>query len=79
MKMHTQKDVKNLFEDYGFQIVSIHRTGHWIVRASIGGVEKNFAVSVSPSDYRGHKNLRSMLQRTAKEMRRVLKYSNQQT
>ena len=67
MRMRTQRDVKNLFLDHGYQIVSIHRTAHWIVKASINGYVKSFTVSVSPSDCRGHKNLIALLRRTAKE------------
>lgn len=67
MKMRTQRDVKNLFLDHGYQIVSIHRTAHWIVKASINGYARSFTVSVSPSDRRGHKNLIALLQRNARE------------
>ena len=66
MRMRTQRDVKNLFLEHGYQIVSIHRTRHWIVKASINGQIQNFAVSVSPSDCRGHKNLEALLRRNAK-------------
>ena len=68
MQMRTQRDVRNLFVDHGYTIVSIHRTNHWIVRAEINGVVKGFTVSVSPSDHRGIKNFEALLRRTAKEI-----------
>jgi hypothetical protein len=68
------KDVKNLFENHGYQVISIHRTRHWNVRASINGLTKNFAVSVSPSDCRAMKNFEAFLRRTAKE---AVKESNE--
>ena len=67
MRMRTEKDVKHFFRNNGFEIISIHRTAHWIVRASINGQIRGFTVSVSPSDHRGIHNLRSLLRRTAKE------------
>ena len=67
MQMRTQRDVRNLFVDHGYQIISIHRTAHWIVVAKINDVIRNFTVSVSPSDHRGIKNFRALLRRTAKE------------
>lgn len=66
MKMRTQRDVRNFFLDHGYEIVSIHRTAHWIVKASINGYTRNFVVSVSPSDCRGHKNLEALLRRHAR-------------
>ncbi len=67
MRMRTQRDVKNLFMNHGYLVVSIHRTSHWIVKASINGIVKNFTVSVSPSDHRGVKNFEALLRRTARE------------
>ena len=67
MQMRTQRDVRNLFVDHGYTIVSIHRTSHWIVKAQVNGIIRSFTVSVSPSDHRGIKNFMALLQRTAKE------------
>ena len=69
MHMRTQRDVRNLFWDHGYQVISIHRTNHWIVKASINGIIKGFTVSVSPSDHRGIKNFEALLRRTAKEIK----------
>lgn len=66
-RMRTERDVKNLFSDHGYEVVSIHRTSHWIIKASINGVIRSFTVSVSPSDYRGLMNFKALLRRTARE------------
>jgi len=67
MRMRTQRDVRNLLMNHGYLIISIHRTSHWIVVASINGIVRNFTVSVSPSDHRGMKNFEALLRRTARE------------
>jgi len=66
MRMRTQRDVKNLFLDHGYQIVLIHQTAHWIAKASINGYVKSFTISLSPSDCRSHKNLEALIRRNAK-------------
>ena len=67
MKMHQERDVRKLFESYGFDVLSVHRNGHWIVKASINGFTRTFSVSVSPSDSRGVKNFESLLRRIARD------------
>jgi len=66
-RMRTERDVRNLFTDHGYLVISIHRTSHWIVKASINGTVKCFTVSVSPSDYRGIMNFIALLRRIARQ------------
>ena len=73
--MRAEREIKNLFESHGYQVISIHRTKHWIVRASINSLVKNFAVSVSPSDRRGIKNFEAQLKKTARESLTTIKQS----
>ena len=64
MKTSTERQVRRLFADSGWQVHSIVHGGHWRVAASRdGGRTYVFSVSVSASDWRAERNLRAALRR----------------
>jgi hypothetical protein len=65
--LRNEAAVRRLFREHGFEVVSIRRGKHWVVRARRAGSEAvtMFTLSASPSDSGIHRVLGGNFKRAA--------------